>query len=819
MKPLLFLFLLLITTRTLSVSILYPYPPTRESCTLQMKFEQLAPFPIAPVLIEQPGYTLTNVSQMFQQMYSEGFTAVKQILLSVSLQESDEEYLNRTKEWFHIALDAGLSPWWYQKGGWECFTIELLTELNLSFNLTPWELEVEPVMIAYQLALQKSRIDSMTSLPVFNLGEPGAGNPIISSSLIPAFSQWLNSTYNGDINSLLLAWQDPYRSNFTILEANDFLSAATLLSLPTNGWPSHDYRRYRDSMRFQADAFLIRINNSITTLLGNDINAPVRTGGASLQLNQAYYSWDLFNQGRLAIRAGSFYISSHLSWHYAGYQHEIDRPVIFEISTAVAAANAGAFLSSGEESYGAWPGEWESTGGPSQYSGGQATSVGAGGITKLLLTYIALGMKGIGLWTYNSRPKGQEMGEYALTTLQGKPSARSKAAGLISKAANLYRWELWKSTIEPLVAILYSWENEALSGRLSMQEPTFECSLEELDCQYFTSREQGAPNRARFGWVRALVDGHIPFTHVDEDMIRANALNSNSLKSVKVLVLTHQLGLSIDLFPILLTWQKGGGRIVVDQPFLLMDLPSGWLIDQSISLSKELFGVYITEYNSVETPFDGQAMSLDLGNGSIHYLGRGQYSYFQVTDAILSQSFLPPFNDIPAVFENIVGVNGGSSAFINFEAGSHAALPSDLKIASSTGINSNITQTLALSQWMINIALGSSSSTSSSTSITSIQPSWTASPFGIPVFLRSSFFNNTSVRHIFAFYDDLVAPSLLLQGEIGIEVTLELLWNTTRDVFDVITGESISFTVTENKTIIKFLIGFRSARWLRTIDG
>jgi hypothetical protein len=250
-----------------------------------------------------------------------------------------------------------------------------------------------------------------------------------------------------------------------------------------------------------------------------------------------------------------------------------------------------------------------------------------------------------------------------------------------------------------------------------------------------------------------------------------------------------------------------------------MDLPSGWLIDQSISLSKELFGVYITEYNSVETPFDGQAMSLDLGNGSIHYLGRGQYSYFQVTDAILSQSFLLPFNDIPAVFENIVGVNGGSSAFINFEAGSHAALPSDLKIASSTGINSNITQTLALSQWMINIALGSSSTTSSSSTSTSIQPSWTASPFGIPVFLRSSLFNNTSVRHIFAFYDDLVAPSLLLQGETGIEVILELLWNTTRDVFDVITGESISFTVTGNKTIIKFLIGFRSARWLRTIDG
>jgi hypothetical protein len=77
-------------------------------------------------------------------------------------------------------------------------------------------------------------------------------------------------------------------------------------------------------MRFQADTFLARINASITSLLSLDANAPVRTGGASLQLNQAYYCWDLFNQGRLAARAGSFYISSHLSWHYAGFQHEID---------------------------------------------------------------------------------------------------------------------------------------------------------------------------------------------------------------------------------------------------------------------------------------------------------------------------------------------------------------------------------------------------------------------------------------------------------------------------------------------------------------
>jgi beta-galactosidase len=770
------------------------YPPKRGDCSLSTKISQLAPFPIAPVLIEQPGYTLLNVSQMFNQMYNEGFRAIKQILLSVDVMESEESYLNRTKEWFHLALDNGLSPWWYEKGGWECITEELLTELNLTLTSDPWELEVNPQMIAYQIALQRSRIDAMVTLPVFNLGEPGAGNPIISPSLIPAFSDWLNSSYEGDINSLLLSWQDPYRGNFTQMEAVDFQSAATLLSTPTGGWPSHDYRRYRDSMRFQADAFLSRINSSITTLLAVDVNAPVRTGGASLQLNQAYYSWDLFNQGRLAARAGSFYISSHLSWHYAGYQHEIDRPVMFEISTAVAAAGTA----------GAWPGEWESTGGPSQYSGGQATSVGPGGITKLLLTYIALGMRGVGLWTYNSRPKGQEMGEYALTGLQGKPTLRSKAAGDISKACNQYRWELWQSTQAPVVAILYSWENEAIAGRLSMQEPTWECSLQDLDCQFFNGREQGAPNRARLGWVRALVDAHIPFTHVDETMVREGTL---STLGVKVLVIPHTLGMPPDLLPTIENWQSNeGGRVVADQPYLLMDAPSGWLHDQSLSLSQSIFGAYVTEYHSVEAPFDGQAMAVDLSEGYRHVLGRGQYSEFQVLNGIIKQSFLPPFDDIPALIE--VNVGKGSGAIINFEAGSHASVPSNLIVSSSTGVNSNVSQTLAFSKWMADVI----------TSEGTLSPSWKAFPFGIPVFLRSALFNGTSTRHIFALYDDLVAPTLLEFQNKGINVTVVMPWNTNEAV-DAITGESLPFMYNGTHTSIEFVVGFRSGRWIRSVDS
>jgi hypothetical protein len=350
-----------------AAAVSFAYPPTRGSCSLQEKLSQMAPFPTAAVLIEQPGDTLESAAARMRQMRAEGFTAVKQILLAVDVVESAASYLNRTKAWFGAALDAGLSPWWYERGGWECFTQELLAELSLPLDAPPWELEAAPRMIAYQAALQRRRVDSMNATPVFNLGEPGAGGVPLPPALVPAFAQWLEGEYGaggaaaavaaapaaddaaaGDaaVDSLLAAWADPYRSNSSARECADWAGCAALLAVAPGGWPSHDYRRYRDALRFQADALLQRLNATIAALRAADADAPVRTGGASLQLNQAAYAWDLWAQGDLARAAGSFYISSHLPWHYAGFQHEVDRPVIFEVSVAVAVAEAA----------GAWPG-------------------------------------------------------------------------------------------------------------------------------------------------------------------------------------------------------------------------------------------------------------------------------------------------------------------------------------------------------------------------------------------------------------------------------------------------------------------------------
>jgi beta-galactosidase len=768
------------------------YPPSRGDCTLAQKLAQLSPLPFAAVIIEQPGDTLPVVAARMRQMRAEGFNAVKQILLAVPLSESAESYLNRTKLWYHAALDAGLSPWWYGEGGWECFSLQLLAQLGLSPAEPPWVLAAAPAMRAYQLALQRRRVDAMAAPPVFNLGEPGAGNPILPPALVPDFARWLNASYGGDASGLLLAWADPFRANFSAPECASFGDCAALLAAPANGWPSHDYRRYRDSMRFQADALLARLNATIAALRAADPDAPVRTGGASLQLNQAFFAWDLWAQGALARAAGSFYISSHLPWHYSGMQHEVDRPVIFEVGAAVAAGR------------GSWPGEWESTGGPSQYSGGQATSVTAGGITKLLLSYLAVGMKGVGLWTYNSRAKGQEMGEYALTDLRGRPTARSAAAGAIASAAGALRWELWAASEDPIVGIFYGWENEAVAARLSLQAPPFECALEDVDCRFFSAREQGAPLRARLGWARALTDAHVPFTHVDEGDVRGGALASLALR---VLVLPHVLALPPDLLPAIRAWQEAGGRVVADMPWLLMAAPGGAIFDQA--QGPDLFGAAVAEFHSVEAPFDGQAMALAVGANASLRVARGQFALLELTTGVARQFFEPPFEATPALVEAAVGARGGSGALINFEAGARAAQPSALRVAPTAGPAADVAATLALSAWMAGVATAGGA----------LSPPWSASPLGVPVFLRTAVFNGTRARHVFALFDDLVAPTLC-PGRSGrcLNVTLRLPWGTAAAA-DAVTGEQLAFEGNSTHTVLTFDVPFRSGRWVRTVDA
>ena len=807
---------------------------------MQTKLQIFAPLPVSVVWIEQQGDTETSIRNTFQTIRSLGFTALKQLVLQSTVSVPDAVFRNKTQQIMNMALDEGLIPWFYDIGGYECITLDLLSSLNISSSLTPDEILQYPAMQNYQLQVMRNRIANMTFTP-YTLGEPGAGNPYISTATqLTSFAEWLNITYQQNITLLQQVWNDWYRSNLTTNECTNFTDCAMLLYQPSGTSPTHDYRRYRDSMRWQSDV----LNNAFVTQIlqgyAHDPSEPQRTGGAMMFLNQAYFGWDMFQHGAYASQIGaSFYISSHLQWHYSELQHEIDRAVFFSVKLTVDAARSN---HTDPSLY--WPAEWESSGGPGQYSGGFSTSITGTMLRKLMLTYIGAGMRGIGLWTYNGRQKGQEAAEYMLVNIQGQPSSRAIVAGEIAQSLGKYRRELWSSYDNPVVAILYSWENEANHGRIYMQTPPWECTFDDLDCKLFNAREMNNPTLSRMGWARALIDTHIPWTHVDESQIRNNILTILSMTSLRVLIIPHAMTLSLDILPILRDWQiNQGGRIIADMPYLLME-NNGIVVDQLNdevgSISSAIFGCYVQEFHSVETPFDSQLSKLsipaieneemplpkrkekgihdeDASDGLSLYISRGQWSELGITTGTITMNYDTPFDDRIAIIENTKNTGNGSAVFLNFEAGRIHARPHGLNIGDNISPSApyitDVYTTLQISAWLSSIITQNGN-------ILNPSQTWSAIPLGIPVYLRTVPATNSSstIHHWFIIHDDIVAADVAARGAgKNMTVTITMPWVTT-SVINVLTGEVISYCNNGNTSFMNINVPFRDAVWLRSTE-
>ncbi|NJK84964.1 MAG: hypothetical protein HC906_02305, partial [Bacteroidales bacterium] len=162
-------------------------------------------------------------------------------------------------------------------------------------------------------------------------------------------------------------------------------------------------------MKFQSELITGNYKETMEMFVNWDSDEPERTGGHQLFENQAVNSWDLEAQAKAAKVGGSFYSSIHLTHHFFLVKGEILRPVYMQ-----ARCIADMFK-------GGWAATWESTGGPTQWSGMNGYTVNEGVIRQLMLTYIAAGLKGIGFWMWNSRGEGWETGEYALANIQGNP--------------------------------------------------------------------------------------------------------------------------------------------------------------------------------------------------------------------------------------------------------------------------------------------------------------------------------------------------------------------------------------------------------------
>jgi beta-galactosidase len=280
---------------------------------------------------------------------------------------------------------------------------------------------------------------------------------------------------------------------------------------------------------------------------------------------------------------GSFYPSIHLAWHYEEIDYEVTRGIYMQSSLCTDWFKGG------------WAATWESTGGPQQFSGGKGWerkgqegtagyTVNAGTITQLLLSYLAGGFKGVGLWAWNSRRAGWESGEYALLDRNNEPGERAMRAGQIAKAADKYRDEIWRAHKEPYVGVFVNWDNEAIWAAMSGPNRT-----------HF----KHYPIKARIGISRALINANIPFEYVTASDIR-----SGLSQRYKIIYLPGQVAINEDLFPMFEAYVKSGGRLV-------LDAPGGWWNEQGKVLNtapgsafEKVFGSSIADFQySNNVPF------------------------------------------------------------------------------------------------------------------------------------------------------------------------------------------------------------------------
>jgi beta-galactosidase len=603
---------------------------------MQQRLRRLRPLPVGVVYYQQRDEGYAEAKREFETIRDLGFTALKQVLLWDP--DNPEGYDERV---FRAAIDAGISPWYYGKGGWADITPELLDELGIDLVPTPENMpaiQSHPAMIAHQQEIWHRRVERMEEKPPKpeGMGEPGRNSPWMPPRLIAPFADWLAEHY-GSVDSLERAWNCGFIGS---CDFADFTAAARELQGSDfdvygngTGKKNKDFRRYRDAMKFQSELIVANYQETMDLYYDWDPDEPERTGGHQLFENQALNTWDLEGQAKTASIGGSFYSSIHLTHHLFLTDNEIMRPVYWQARTIADMFKGG------------WAAVWESTGGPSAFSGYQQNTVTGETMSQLFTAYLAAGLKGIGIWIWNSRGEGWEVGEYALTDVQGEPADRAVVAGTFSKRLQEHRFELWEALDEPLVGILYSWENDASLGRMSLGQYELNTPVYETDhdAQYRQYHSQG-----KLGLSRALMNHHIPFEYLTERDLAAGLADR-----YPVIYLPYMLTLSEKHQEILREYVADGGRLVADFPVFMLDTYGRLNKQRTGSDFHQLFGLQVGDYqHAFNRP-------LRLLNQDVYSL----YGELKVGDAEVVETF---DTGLPAVLRHSYGE--GEVLLFNFEA-------------------------------------------------------------------------------------------------------------------------------------------------------
>jgi len=559
---------------------------------MQRKLRRIRPWPVGCVFIEHPGMSDEDIRGHFRLMRELGFTALKQCQ---TCRGTDRARV------MHMALDEGIIPWWYGEAGWEEPTPTLLDSLGIDPDLPIDKLRENQAWLARQEQVMRDRIDGKTvALPVQLdptlkqlMDAPAPEVPGVQLSFEyalteahqPLFIDWLKRTY-GDIDALNEAWnvhhcmipgaRDQRGGERPAGFWQSWEHLASELLVVING-ERREYRRIRDVFRFKADVYLDFVRAKTDADRRSDPNVPTRAGGEmGLFLPFASRGTDMEGIAEVMAERGSFYPSVHLAWHFEETDFEYVRPMYMQ--SAIAA----------DWFKGGWSATWESTGGPQQMTGHKAPfvpkvrhktpgfTVDGGVMRQLMLSWIAGGFRGFGLWCWSVRSAGWEGGEFGLIDRNNHPTDRAVEAGRIGRACRELRDELWRAVKEPDVGIFQDWDAEAIWAASSLGGR-----------DHFKSE----PIRARIGAARAMIDANVPWEHVT-----ARQLQAGLADRYRAIVLPAVLGLDADLLPVLADYVERGGRLVLDAPGAWFDTYGRLLSTDDGSPFERLFGVRIADY-------------------------------------------------------------------------------------------------------------------------------------------------------------------------------------------------------------------------------
>lgn len=594
---------------------------------MQRKFREIKPMPTGVVYLQRPGEGEAEIRQHYRLMKELGFNALKEIgaVPGWTIQQLEM-----------IALEEGLIPWWYGEGGWENITDDLLAKLGIPSGTSMEQIRVHPKMLEYQYNVMKQRIrrseeflktdQDATFLEGRSVAfEPELGNRGIelSDKGKELFVQWVKDQYQS-IEQLNFAWNQHHaflqpNEEHPFVSWEDFDERWQMVS-------TKEYRHLRDILRFKVEHSLGSIKNRIEQFYEFDQNHVFRGGGEmSLFLPQAHMAVDFESIAELMTDYGSFYPSIHFAWHFFPNDYELVRPFYMQSSIA------------NDYFKGGWAATWESTGGPQQISGGKGGAgftVDEGVMTQFILSQIAGGFKGFGLWAWSTRTSGWEAGEYALLDRHNQVTPRAIKVGQIAQAKEKYRVELWEAKKEPTVGILTDWENEAIWAVMS------ERGRDEFRME---------PIHARIGISRALINANVPFEYVtSRDIERGLA------PRYPVIYLPQNMAISNTMIGHLTDYVAQGGRLVADLPFAWFDEYGALMYTNEGTAFEKLFGTTINDYQYSGVNIENKLEDFDIEG-------------FLVNQTPSTAKVVARYdNGLPAITENSFGK--GKAVILGYQA-------------------------------------------------------------------------------------------------------------------------------------------------------